>query len=181
MKKSTYMRTLMIAGLVALVAVPTIASARQEADDPVGHTRQEDRQADRREDRQQDNTATTQSTETVVDGIKVETGATLPNGAISMEEARVIAQGQRPDSIIFKVEIEAEDGTVVYSFRFTDDGRVDVRASDGTVNRVEDTSSESPTPANSDDSPSDDSSGNDDNDDEYEANDDNDDSDRNRH
>ena len=41
----------MIAGVVGLVAVPSLAMARQGADDPAGHVRREDRQADRQEDK----------------------------------------------------------------------------------------------------------------------------------
>lgn len=63
----------------------------------------------------------------------------LPAGFVadvSVSEAIRIAKEQRPNSTVEKVELEVEDGEVVYSVRFTDESRVDVSATDGTVERV---------------------------------------------
>lgn len=57
-------------------------------------------------------------------------------GGIGFAKAQAIAQGQRPSSVIRKVELELEDGKVVYSVRFTDKSRVDVDAKNGTIVRV---------------------------------------------
>jgi len=58
------------------------------------------------------------------------------NPPVSLEQARATATSRMPGKTIRKVEIEVEDGIVVYSFRFTDDSRVDVSTVDGTVTRV---------------------------------------------
>lgn len=59
-----------------------------------------------------------------------------PAGSISQDQARSIALGMRAGTIE-KVEKETDNGSMVYSFRYTEGGRVDVRASDGKVVRVE--------------------------------------------
>jgi uncharacterized membrane protein YkoI len=51
--------------------------------------------------------------------------------------AKTIANGRLSGKTIEKVEIETEEGVKVYSVRYTDDSRVDVRASDGAILRVE--------------------------------------------
>jgi uncharacterized membrane protein YkoI len=55
---------------------------------------------------------------------------------IDLAMARSIAQDQRPGKTINKIELETENGVVVYSVRFSDDGRVDINANDGSVLRV---------------------------------------------
>ena len=55
---------------------------------------------------------------------------------ISIQDAIRTAQEQRPGVRVEKVEIEVEDGIVVYSVRFIDDSRIDVNASNGTIQRV---------------------------------------------
>ena len=51
--------------------------------------------------------------------------------------AKDIANNRLPGKTIEKVETETEGGVKVYSIRFTDDSRVDVRATDGAVLRVD--------------------------------------------
>lgn len=51
--------------------------------------------------------------------------------------AKTIANGRLSGKTIEKVEIETEEGVKVYSVRYTDDSRVDVRATDGAIVRVE--------------------------------------------
>lgn len=58
--------------------------------------------------------------------------------AISFEQARKIAQDKFPDSKIVKIELEQEEGKVVYSVRFDDKARVDVNAANGSVVRTKD-------------------------------------------
>lgn len=68
-----------------------------------------------------------------------ETDETVPSGyvpGITLQEARTIAQNQRPGKTITKIELEVEEGVVVYSVRFSDEGRVDVNADTGAVVRV---------------------------------------------
>lgn len=55
---------------------------------------------------------------------------------ITMQQARDIAQAKREGKTITKIELDTENGIVVYSVRFSDDGRVDVNATDGSVVRV---------------------------------------------
>lgn len=69
--------------------------------------------------------------------IKVQNEATVPADGISLDDAVAAAQAKMPGKTIEKVETETEDDEVVYSVRFTDDSRVDVRASDGVVVRTE--------------------------------------------
>jgi uncharacterized membrane protein YkoI len=52
---------------------------------------------------------------------------------IDFAKARSIALAQQPKGTVQKIELELEEGTLVYSVRFTDGGRVDVNATDGTV------------------------------------------------
>ncbi len=77
--------------------------------------------------------------ELIVKNSGLETDDSVPAGfvaQIDISRAREIAQAQRPGKTITKVELETENGVVVYSFRFSDDGRVDVNATDGSVVRV---------------------------------------------
>lgn len=63
----------------------------------------------------------------------------IPSGfvaGISLQEARNIAVAQRPGKTVVKIELETENGVVVYSVRFSDGGRVDIDASSGQVLRV---------------------------------------------
>lgn len=55
---------------------------------------------------------------------------------IGLAEARRIASEQRPGATITKIELESEEGVIVYSVRFSDGGRVDVNAKTGDVVRV---------------------------------------------
>ena len=69
----------------------------------------------------------------------VETDESVPAGfvaGITLQQARDTAAAQRPGKTITKIELETENGVVVYSVRFSDDGRVDVNATDGSVVRV---------------------------------------------
>ena len=93
-----------------------------------------------------------------------ETDETVPAGyvaGITLQEARTIAQNQRPGKTITKIELEAEEGIIVYSVRFSDKGRVDVNADTGAVVRVKNEQT-SDSLKSSDDSSDDDSSSNDD-------------------
>lgn len=71
--------------------------------------------------------------------VNVEQDGSVPAGFVAnvtLQQARDIAAGQRPGKTITKIELETEDGKVVYSVRFSDDGRVDVDATNGNVIRV---------------------------------------------
>jgi uncharacterized membrane protein YkoI len=93
---------------------------------------------------------------------------TLPAGvtpAIDFAKARSIAMGQRADAIVQRIELELEENTLVYSVRFTDGGRVDVNASDGSIvkvkagNKIEDKKSSNSNSSSSTDSHKSNSSG----------------------
>lgn len=83
------------------------------------------------------------------------------NSGIGLAKAREIAAGQRPGATITKIELENEHGTVVYSIRFSDGGRVDVNAESGAVLLVRGaTQATTRSRSGSDDSTSDDSHSN---------------------
>lgn len=72
-------------------------------------------------------------------GSGIETDESVPSGfvaGITVQQARDTASAQRPGKVITKIELEVEEGKVVYSVRFSDNGRVDVDASNGSVVRV---------------------------------------------
>jgi uncharacterized membrane protein YkoI len=61
---------------------------------------------------------------------------TLPSdtkATINFVKARSIAMNQMPKATVQKIELELEDGILIYSVRFTDGSRVDVNATDGSV------------------------------------------------
>ncbi|HEX7259601.1 MAG TPA: PepSY domain-containing protein [Candidatus Saccharimonadia bacterium] len=62
---------------------------------------------------------------------------TAQTPTITLTSAKSIAMAQHPGSTIRKVELETEDGVLVYSVRFVDGARVDVRASTGAIERNE--------------------------------------------
>ncbi|MCA9324217.1 PepSY domain-containing protein [Candidatus Saccharibacteria bacterium] len=92
----------------------------------------------------------------------VETSESVPAGfvaGITVQQARDTAAAQRPGKTITKIELEVENGVVVYSVRFADGGRVDVNATDSSVVRVRGADGEKV--SGSDDDSSDDSSNDD--------------------
>lgn len=72
--------------------------------------------------------------------------------AVTLDQARTTAQAKRPGQTVVKIELEVEDGVVVYSVRFADGSRVDVNATDGSVVRVKTADSTTKTESSSDDS-----------------------------
>jgi len=90
----------------------------------------------------------------------VEMDESIPAGfvaGISLQQARDIAAAQRPGKTITKIEFDVEEGKVVYSVRFSDDGRVDVNASDGSVVRVKNPESKNAEESDDENKDSDDS------------------------
>lgn len=76
----------------------------------------------------------------------IETDGSVPAdfvAGITLQQARDTAAAQRPGKTITKIELETENGVVVYSVRFSDDGRVDVNAIDGSIVRVRNTTDNS--------------------------------------
>ena len=73
------------------------------------------------------------------DGVDTDDDKPLPAGfkpAVTLETAVQTAKTQRAGKVVEKVELEVEDGIVVYSVRFSDDGRVDIDANTGSVLRI---------------------------------------------
>lgn len=68
----------------------------------------------------------------------VDSGTTSTVGAITSDDAATIARQRFPGKTVEKIETENENSGKVYSVRFTDDSRIDVRASDGAIVRSED-------------------------------------------
>ncbi|MEK7471845.1 MAG: PepSY domain-containing protein [Patescibacteria group bacterium] len=65
----------------------------------------------------------------------------LPVGfttSVTFADAREIAEAEMPGKTVRKIELEVEDGVVVYSVRFTDNSRVDVDATTSSVTRSRD-------------------------------------------
>jgi uncharacterized membrane protein YkoI len=86
-------------------------------------------------------------------GVPVENDQPLPaTTGITIDRAREIAQVRRPGKSVRKIETEIERGVLVYSVRFTDDGRVDVNAATGAIERAEDKASVDDDNASRDDS-----------------------------
>lgn len=72
---------------------------------------------------------------------------------ISFEEARTKAQAKYPSSKLEKIELDVENGVVVYSVRFMDDARVDIDVATGEIVRTKDpkkTTSNTTTKSNDD-------------------------------
>ena len=75
----------------------------------------------------------------VVKSQAIETDDSVPanfTATFTVQQARDIAQNKRPGKTITKIELEQEEGKVVYSVRFSDGGRVDVDATTGAVLRT---------------------------------------------
>lgn len=56
---------------------------------------------------------------------------------VTLQQARDIAASKRPGQAIYKIELEVENGVVIYSVKFADGGKVYVNASNGTVVKIE--------------------------------------------
>lgn len=109
--------------VVGLIATPSVALARNGADDSAAHQTQDVRREDRR---QNHNTV-----------IRTNPASVTPvSNSMAAEQAKSIALARFPDKTIEKVEIENENGQVLQSVRFTDGTRVDV-AQNGTIVREE--------------------------------------------
>lgn len=113
-------KLLLIAAVIGLIAIPSLVIALNNNDD--------NNQAETSQENSQP--AEDQSTETQAQPEET-------TGDITEQQAIEIAQAERPGQTVRKVEIETEDGAKIYSVRFTDDSRVDVRASDGQIVRNE--------------------------------------------
>jgi uncharacterized membrane protein YkoI len=104
----------------------------------------------------------------VSDSSKEENDDNIPahfNSNITAAQARSIALKQRSGTIT-KIELETEEGVIVYSVRFSDGGRVDVSVANGAVLRVRgasntDTSSSGTTTTTNDSSSASDSTSDD--------------------
>lgn len=73
------------------------------------------------------------------DGVETDDDEALPAGfkpAITIAAAVQTAKVQRVGKAVEKVELEVEDGVVVFNVRFSDDGHVDIDATTGSVLRV---------------------------------------------
>ncbi len=57
---------------------------------------------------------------------------------ITLQEARTIASNERPGKTIVKIKLDTEKGVTVYSVRFSDGVRVDVKVLGGSIVRVVD-------------------------------------------
>lgn len=70
---------------------------------------------------------------------EMEDGQSLPENyslTLGLDKAMEIARNERPGKSIVKVEIEMEDGEIIYNVRFSDKGRVIVSALNGAIKEV---------------------------------------------
>lgn len=125
---------LAVALAAAALTVPMTVSARQGSDD--GRSGSDVRRENRREDRRVGTTATTVDTNR--GAVRVESRVQLPSDSISLDRAIATANATLPGKTLKKVEIEQRQGSAIYSVRFTDGSRVDVRAGDAQVTRIKD-------------------------------------------
>lgn len=74
---------------------------------------------------------------------EIDDSKSFPSGftaGISIQDAIAAAKAQHPNVSVKKVELETEEGVIVYSVRFVDGARVDISANDGSINRIKDAS-----------------------------------------
>ncbi len=171
MKKRVLLQTAIVAG--SFMLVPAVVNARRGADDPAGHVRQEDRR--------QDSTPAVQGTSTTptvinnnipTQGSTDDNSSSIPSSssnnststptptvasAVTLSQARAIADATLPNKTFEKVEQETEEGVLVWSIRYTDGSRVDVAVNSGDVMRVRDRANDDDRSDSSDDDNDDDS------------------------
>lgn len=133
---------LAIAAVIGLIAVPSLVVANRRndvANNTEDSTQQELVATQDDSKREADSLDQVDNDEDKVNaqGVKIEGEHKVAAGSISTDEAISIAQGVYPSAKVEKVEIETEDGVTVYSVRFSNSARVDVRATDGRVVRTE--------------------------------------------
>jgi uncharacterized membrane protein YkoI len=129
-------KLLIVPAIVGLIAVPSLALAQQGADDSQSNNViHEDRTQNRGTNPAINTIETSQGRNSSSNEAGDDDGQVpaAPDGSISLDQAKAIALNVFPDKTIQKVELEMEHGVLVYSVRFTDDSRVDVRASDGVI------------------------------------------------
>lgn len=158
MNKRIFVSTVLVAGLVA---VPSVAFARQGADDRSTEVRREDRSDNQEVNRRvqtedNSNTAKEDNPNSVDangndlrgDGTpednqplqaeqmqSSQTSSEVNTAAVTRQQAIDIANGRMPGKELKKVEAENEHGVAVWSVRYEDGSRVDVSQSDGTIQR----------------------------------------------
>lgn len=124
---------------VSLLAVPVAAYARNGADDPAGHVRQEDRRLGRQEDKKVSvptTPGTTNAVTTPAGAVLSQTSSnTTPavEAATTLEEAITKAKALFADKTVAKTETEQEHGKTVYEIKFTDGSKVEIDAATGEV------------------------------------------------
>lgn len=124
-------RIFVTSAIIGLLAVPSLALATRGGvdNDPLDI---------RRENRRNEAVLVAPRIENNRVEVEDDDDVAIPAGSISVDQAKAAAMAVFPDKTFNKVEVELEDGIVVFSVRFADDSRVDVQASDGAVVRVED-------------------------------------------
>ncbi len=141
-------KILVIPAVIGLIAVPSVAFAQHGADDNnPNDVRREDRQQDRRNDNaaqpatpatpnaqgaEQENELNDDNDNDNNNQIPVDPNAV----AVTQDQALAIAMTTMPGKTVKKIQSESEHGSPVFSVRFTDGSRVDVRVSDGAVIRT---------------------------------------------
>lgn len=138
---------LILPAIIGLVAVPSLAMAQNGADDvktSVSATHQSSNiTRPAFVDTQSTSTGTSGSQSSNSSDDAPKAPVTVPDGSITVDAAKAIAQAAFPDKTITKTETELEHGVVVYEFKFSDGSEVKVLASDGTIVSSESESNES--------------------------------------
>lgn len=136
-------KLLILPAIIGIIAVPSLAMAQRGADDGPNHVRQEDRSSITKPTIVQTPTSTTPSSNTPTSTTPSSSSSSddapvvAPAGSITADAAKAIAQSMYPDKTFAKLELEQEHGALVYEIKFTDDTKVQVLASNGTVVRNE--------------------------------------------
>jgi uncharacterized membrane protein YkoI len=130
--------------ITSMVAIPGVAfahgnpngnSAPAAASSPTSQSQRQGQNDDNGNDNAREQRVTIPGQATPV---TIETSVALPTGSVSLNTAIAVAQKAMPGKTIAKVEIENENATVVYSVRFSDNTRVTILASNGTVSTSDD-------------------------------------------
>jgi uncharacterized membrane protein YkoI len=132
-----------IATVIGLVAVPSVAFASHGSSNsmvpPAGNAQQANQQnANENENENEAEPEVNDQNDNDQNQQNDQNNQTPAATTITLDQAKATAQAQMPGKTITKVEQENEEGSTVFSVRFSDGSRVDVDGTTGAVVRSED-------------------------------------------
>ncbi len=131
--------------VAALIALPTAASVYAQT--TTDNENNDDTTATKQQETQNENTETTdevavETEEPIVTETPAPTETEEPadpvSTAVTLAQAQAIAETEHTESVVMSSKTKALDNQTVYVFTFADGWKVYVRASDGTVIKVQD-------------------------------------------